>query len=154
MKTTTKAALVALLTLAFSLPTFAQERTLQDVGRELKLKPRAERKGTFSAVESTVPQDNVGWETLYAANARDAEAQLQVATALAAQAAERAAAQPHVIVQAVDPRYYVGGGTPYAHRPHVHQVPAAAPAAPSRPATPSTSRPSASSGGRSHRRDQ
>jgi hypothetical protein len=131
----------------------AQGNDLSSVAGKIKLNRTGTAKGSFSATESTAPQDNAGWETLYAANARDAAARLQVADALAAQAAERAAAQPHIIVQTVDPRYYLGGGTTYAHRPHVRHVPVVAPAAPSRPAAPSVTRPSASSRERSRRRD-
>lgn len=64
-----KRVILVLLPLAITLPAFAQQRTLQDIARELKEK-KDRKPGTLSAMESTIPRDSdATWAQVEISNA-------------------------------------------------------------------------------------
>ncbi|HEX7551372.1 MAG TPA: hypothetical protein VF579_12440 [Candidatus Methylomirabilis sp.] len=143
MKTISKAATIALLAMAFGVPALAEERSLQDVGRELKLK-KDRKPGTFSAAESTVNGDSgMSWSQIEASNAAYLRSQGEARLPKARVQRETPVQVPTYVP---DPLLY--GGPSQIRPPYNLAPPVAAPRAPAAAAAPVHRAPSGSSSGR------
>lgn len=116
-----KNAAFVIVALALSLPALGQEsvpaglnvkRTLQDVARELKLKPKEDRiPGTVSVMESTVNRAQaMGWDQVIEGN----QAYLD-----SLRAAPQSQVAPPEEIPVIANGYYGYGGNAYGYRPRV-----------------------------------